>query len=86
MEIKIDAIEVIVEDAELDVDQTIAQIKRHLEEALAQIAREKAPEQPTAIELETLYLPPVNWEEETDKTGKLVEMILQALSEQRFLY
>ena len=81
MKLKIDTIEVTVEDAELNVAETISAIERHLQEALAQIAHKKAPDQPVSMDIESLDLPPLDWEEETDKTGKLVEMILDALAE-----
>ena len=81
MELKIDTIEVTVEDAELNVAETVAALERHLQEALAVIAQKKAPGPAAAVEIESLDLPPVDWEEVTDKTGKLVEMILNALAD-----
>ena len=81
MEIKIDTIQVTVEDDELNAPEIISALQRHLQDALAQLAREKVPDQPGSVEVESLDLPPVDWLEVSDKTGKLVELILNALAE-----
>ena len=86
MKIRIDTIEVTVEDGELNEPEIISALQRHLQDALAQLAREKAPDQPASVEVESLDLPPVDWLEVSDKTGKLVELILNALAERSAFY
>lgn len=86
MELRIDTIEVTVEDADWNAAETIAALERHLQEALARLASRKAPDLPEALEVETLDLPPVDWEEVDDKTGKLAELILEALEDKRATY
>ena len=86
MELKIDTIQVTVEDDELNAAEIVSALQWHLQEALAQIAGKKAPAQPASGEIESLDLPPLDWEEVTDKTGKLVEMILNALAERSAFY
>jgi len=80
LELRIDTIEVTVEDADWNAAETIAAIERHLQEALARLANRKAPDLPETLEIETLELPPVDWEEVNDKTGKLAEMIMDELA------
>ncbi|CAB1080593.1 hypothetical protein D1AOALGA4SA_8273 [Olavius algarvensis Delta 1 endosymbiont] len=81
MELRIDTIEVTVEDADLNTAETVAAIERHLQEALARLAHYKAPDLPAVLEITTLDLPPVDWEEVNDKTGKLAQLIVEALAE-----
>jgi hypothetical protein len=85
LEIKIDTIQVTVEGDELDAPEIVSALEWHLQEALAQLAKEKAPDRPESVEVESLDLPPVNWPEVSDKTGKLVELILDALAERSAL-
>jgi len=86
LELKIDTIQVTVNDDALNADEIIAALQWHLQEALAQIAGKKAPDPPAAAEIESLDLPPMDWGEVTDKTGRLVEMILTALAERSAIY
>lgn len=80
MELKIDMIHVTVDSDDVDEDEIASEIQSHLEAAMDRILKEKPVWEPKTMEIEVLDLPPVDWESVTDKTGKLVEMILSELS------
>jgi len=86
LELNIDTIQVTVDDDALNADEIVSALQWHLREALAQIAGRKAPDPQASAKIGSLELPPVDWEEVTDKTGTLVEMILDAIAERSANY
>ncbi len=80
MDLEIGAIRVHVEGDDWDEDEITREVQWRLIQAFEQIAkRDAAPSGPGFMEIDELALPPVDWESETDRTTKLVELILDAM-------
>lgn len=79
MDLEIGDIHVSIEGDEWDQAEITRLVEWHLTQAFEQISRQGAISYGIAREIESLYLPDVDWESEPDKTAKLVEMILDAL-------
>ena len=79
MDLDIDEIEVQLTGTGWDEEEVRREIERYLTEALERVAREPVARGWNEREIVELDLPPIDWEGEADKTGKLVQLIVAAL-------
>ncbi len=81
MDIEIDSINVTVSGDDWDEDEIKRELQWYLSRALEELSKDAPGVEGGSGEFETLDLPIVDWEAETDKTGKLVQLIRNALEE-----
>jgi hypothetical protein len=79
VELEIDEIEVQLTGTGWDEEEVEREIERYLTEALERVTREPVARGWNEKEIVELNLPPLDWEAEADKTGKLVQLIIAAL-------
>lgn len=79
MDLEIENIRVTIEDIEEDEDNIIREVQRHLEKAMECISNKPLPFIPVNMEIKDMDLREIDWESESDRTGKLVELILNEL-------
>ena len=81
MNIEIDTIKVSVTGEDWEEDEIAGDLQWHLSRALEELSQSGLLIESEEVEFDTLDLPPVDWEDEIDKTGKLVQLIKNALED-----
>jgi hypothetical protein len=81
LELKIDQILIEVEGDDWEEEQIRREISRLLNLAFERIAGENLLPGAEDQSIETLRLPPVDWDAETDKTARLAALVMAALEE-----
>ena len=78
MDINIDSIHVTVAGDDLDKDEIVRELQWHLTRVMEELSKDERLVDGNN-EIEMLDLPEMDWEGEVDKTGKLIQLINEAL-------
>jgi hypothetical protein len=81
LELNIDQIRIKVEGDDFDEEEIAREISWHINRAFGRIADRGLLPETGGEDFGVLNLPVMDWEAETDKTAKIVSLILEALEE-----
>jgi hypothetical protein len=79
MELNIDRIQVTVDNVDADEQEIAGEVEKYIRAACAQLLPEDLPMGFTGNEVFNLTLPGMDWDDETDKAGKIAQMIRERL-------